>query len=1355
MKRAMTWLCLIVIFSSIFGYSSVGAASSSDERSADRGAVGLVFVRTMDKTQTVPGEPITVTFDLINHGPDAVDYTLIEEVAGDVLVVPSDGGGYNQAAGFIVWRGQLGAGERAANRYQLRVKEGFQGVLPLYAYLSASSGVVIDSYGEITGHLLPIRLSLGSTIVGKDEATTLTLMVRNPLNDPISVDLDVQQDASVRLTQSLPGSLHLEAGEEWTWQAEMSVSLPGSHSVAVTPMIGETVAGNRSQVTLSFYEDERAHPPKDVVPDEANTPTPVITDRTHALRLPAGLVNDGETLLMTVLIPEGAGYLPGTASVWNGDDFQPVDPILRGEYLLFALPHQDYIEVQYSLRYDDKSRVNLSEEPSTESDSIGLIAYGLVPRVLKGSPQLLDLLSRDFTLPQRERQGVAVLYPRDGEVFADRDQTSIEVDAPFGVDVTLFVNGEEVPESQLGGLATDDVLERRTEQYIAVRLQSGENRITARGLTADGRALTDEITVYRSGAVTSLSMQPVTELVTGSVRPLVLQVSAADALGLPPADGTPVTVEVTGATIVSPDRHPDWVGHQLHVIGGTAYLEIESPGEATVVTVTAKIDDVTASESFVVTTKADQWFVIGQGTVRTQTRHGTWGRPLTLSNTLRLFAKGPVGRAVFTAAVDNQGLSESYGGLAPWTGDEAAPGSVGGGDGIAFARLERGLSYAQFGRGNVEFQSTLSPYNQSHFGLLYDWRESDRLTLKGFWAREPVDAIEVVFRGDGTRYYRVLDDEIKPGSERLSIVTRSATPPHQVLRETAVAPGTYRIDFRTGQIFLSDPLFPVDEEGNLLYLRVRYVPEGDIPTEDVSGIYMNYQMGLVTGKLVALRGLSQSGVAPHVAVVGGEAQFGNVSIDFEQAISHSDIGLGAATALSISHPDLVGWDVRLSHRNVGVLFVPIGRSQQLPQKGIVTSLGADRQLGLTRISATASVARDEAHAPWKGEASAGVSWRVGIAQPEIQLKATGGEATEPAMTVRGGIGLDLRRGEISLAREQSITGAKWTRDTLSGKVDLFEKTSIHASADIERRSGHLQPRQMITVGVTQLIDMARAQLKMQAGYELTAEAGLVESNLVYGTGLTWNLGERNTISVSLDQKRPLMTGATPSSGGTLTWSYRTNALDSELRLDHAITASGTKQSVRWTGSIPIGQAFRLRADTLLSVDEANQRRQKIGLSGVYRGDRWTLLGNLTSDVVDASFKRAPSTEWWFKAAWRMTPDISLSAGYARRQTASPTTSDKTHAGIVWTVNDKTAVLLEASWLKQYDTATSLTGTMIGISYEIAKDLWLTTGYAAADYVGFDLSGDAFSRPRSGLFVELGFTFDEMSVYRLFPRFFSR
>src|SRR5690606_35581388 len=139
--------------------------------------------------------------------------------------------------------------------------------------------------------------------------------------------------------------------------------------------------------------------------------------------------------------------------------------------------------------------------------------------LLQGDAELLELFVSEPFLPERERKGAIILYPRDGQVFAERGQTHIEVDAPVGGETTLFLNGLVVPKSQVGTVVIDEVLGRQTEQYIAVQLQTGENVLLVRGENETTGDLYDEIRVYRSGAVAEVSIEPVSELRTGGVRP--------------------------------------------------------------------------------------------------------------------------------------------------------------------------------------------------------------------------------------------------------------------------------------------------------------------------------------------------------------------------------------------------------------------------------------------------------------------------------------------------------------------------------------------------------------------------------------------------------------------------------------------------------------------------------------------------------------------------------------------------------------------------------------------------------------------------------------------------------------------
>ena len=167
----------------------------------------------------------------------------------------------------------------------------------------------------------------------------------------------------------------------------------------------------------------------------------------------------------------------------------------------------------------------------------------------------------------------------------------------------------------------------------------------------------------------------------------------------------------------------------------------------------------------------------------------------------------------------------------------------------------------------------------------------------------------------------------------------------------------------------------------------------------------------------------------------------------------------------------------------------------------------------------------------------------------------------------------------------------------------------------------------------------------------------------------------------------------------------------------------------------------------MDLDSPGRTRSRLNLSTAYRGSRTTVLGGVTLDETRESDQRKLAREWRIKAAHALTDGVSLSAGHARRTTQVPTTTEKFSLGGSMNLTDRLSLLVEGSMMRQLDTQTGRTGAMVGISHELAPDLWLTVGYAVKDYVNVNSTGPDFAKQRKGLFVQLDFAFDETLLLR--------
>ncbi|BDP44385.1 hypothetical protein DAETH_43540 (plasmid) [Deinococcus aetherius] len=172
------------------------------------------------------------------------------------------------------------------------------------------------------------------------------------------------------------------------------------------------------------------------------------------------------------------------------------------------------------------------------------------------------------TLPPRGAPATArdglILSPAEGTGVRGRSSTNVTVRTPLNADVTLRVNGEEVPQARVGRRTDDPARGETTREFIGVPLRPGENTLTA--VAGDVR---DEVRVRAADVARGAVLRDVVARADG-FTPITATVEVRDAAGertvLPF-----VTVEDPGRlTLATPDADPGQSGMQLRVVDGQA-----------------------------------------------------------------------------------------------------------------------------------------------------------------------------------------------------------------------------------------------------------------------------------------------------------------------------------------------------------------------------------------------------------------------------------------------------------------------------------------------------------------------------------------------------------------------------------------------------------------------------------------------------------------------------------------------------------------------------------------------------------------------------------------------------------------
>ena len=506
-----------------------------------------------------------------------------------------------------------------------------------------------------------------------------------------------------------------------------------------------------------------------------------------------------------------------------------------------------------------------------------------------------------------------------------------------------------------------------------------------------------------------------------------------------------------------------------------------------------------------------------------------------------------------------------------WTGTASTEGRFGdAGSESLYVRAERGLSYIQLGADEVDFAGSFSNYTRSHYGLHYFWTDLPQLTVRAFRAYEASRAVEEELAGDGTRYYRLRYEHIEPYSEDVTLVRREWLYPHRIVSEQRVDRDAYRIDYRTGQIFLTEPLAIVDADGYLLSIRVRYQTVGEEEQQLVQGVqsYVTHPLANLRGTFWQVDGPPQS--KKNVLVLGVDSELFDTEIDFEIARSVTASNVGRAYLLQLTRRNLADWNVRFSHQNVEPAFQTV---QARIDSGMVTTLRGERPFGSGR-KLSVSLAREQASpassATFSAELGSQLAWR--SVRPGLLLRGTWGRGIHGSMSVEGSVASEFQAGRVELKSEHALVGSYFTKQAASVEYAILPALSTTLDLAREKTAHEAPARYRMTWGLAHTLTLNGADVQLKGGYELGPSASGTAGAVLYGAATKWHVTDEHTVEAGIEQRRPVNGAGSDALGTTLGWTTERRSVKAglqstgrQVQLGRSMHCSGRAVSTSPTG----------------------------------------------------------------------------------------------------------------------------------------------------------------------------------------------
>ena len=460
---------------------------------------------------------------------------------------------------------------------------------------------------------------------------------------------------------------------------------------------------------------------------------------------------------------------------------------------------------------------------------------------------------------------------KDGDILASRD-VSIRVKGPLGTNFVIAVNGEKVPQTQVGQKVTMPTRNLEAWEYVAVRLAVGVNEVSLTREDPFGNSrLVGTIHLTAPGEMAKLEIVPPANGVEADGQtPAAMKIRVVDSHGVLVTARTPVTLETNLGRWQVKDLDPTQPGIQTFIEGGESTFTLippDAPGDAHL-----RVSSGMIKQDFSLPLlphlrpliaagllegsltqrhlKADQLTPISPQDSFAQDIHdiNTSHGDSSLGVRGSMYLKGKVkGSYLLTLAYDSDKGNddplfrdidpEKY---YPVYGDSSVKGFDAQSTSKLYVRLDKGRNYvlygdfntgggyfsqnsgtAQQGTGGLEnSELRLSTYQRALTGARIH-REDDRGMLNVYASKTNQTQQIVEFRGQGiSGPYNLNATNFVVNSEQINIITRDRNQPSIVISNTTLTRfSDYTVNTLDGSILFAKPIASVDANLNPVFIR--------------------------------------------------------------------------------------------------------------------------------------------------------------------------------------------------------------------------------------------------------------------------------------------------------------------------------------------------------------------------------------------------------------------------------------------------------------------------------------------------------------------------------------------------------
>lgn len=451
----------------------------------------------------------------------------------------------------------------------------------------------------------------------------------------------------------------------------------------------------------------------------------------------------------------------------------------------------------------------------------------------------------------------------DGDIVASQ-QLDVSVKGVAGTRFVLQVNDETVAATRVGEKATLASRQIQAWRFVAVELQPGNNRLSAKQVDNFGNVRGRvELTVTAPDDLGRIRISiPPGGAIADSETPVPVIVELQDEHDVPVTSRTAVTLHATRGHWDADDLDPLTPGLQTFIEGGDALFDLLPPGDPGAVSVRVTSGQFEATRAFDFLPHLRPLLVSGviEGAVGFSRLDKDQLSPAAQEDGFEeqvgnfnfagadgkagartaVFLKGKVrGDYLLTLAYDSDKdlRDRLFRDIRPDEfyavyGDSSIKGFDAQSTGKLYVRVDKGRSFLLYGDYTTQSEGEsrqLGNYSRSLNGGRYHF-ENDFVTTNVFAAYDDNRQVVIELPGQGiSGPYPINDQRLVVNSENIEIITRDRDQPAIVIDARPVTRFVdYSLDFVSGSVLFKAPVPSVDADLNPISIRITYESDANV-----------------------------------------------------------------------------------------------------------------------------------------------------------------------------------------------------------------------------------------------------------------------------------------------------------------------------------------------------------------------------------------------------------------------------------------------------------------------------------------------------------------------------------------------